>query len=189
MHRTLTLVACVIATLGLTATTAAAAAPNICGPAYKDRMLVIKKHGKRAPGRNICRFGVKLSNGKVVDATVKQKKRYRAQLKQLVRPAPALLAVQAVPPSQAPAGTASASVRAPVGGTLAAIRACETRGQPNPYTTNTGNGFYGSYQFDLPTWQSVGGTGLPSNASPAEQDKRAAILYSQRGSSPWPVCG
>ena len=55
--------------------------------------------------------------------------------------------------------------------------------------TNTGNGFYGAYQFDLQTWQSVGGTGLPSDAPPAEQDARAKALYARRGAQPWPVCG
>lgn len=69
---------------------------------------------------------------------------------------------------------------------LATIRACESG---DDYSTNTGNGFYGAYQFDLSTWYSVGGSGLPSEASPAEQDYRAAKLYRSRGSSPWPVCG
>jgi hypothetical protein len=68
----------------------------------------------------------------------------------------------------------------------AALRACESGGN---YSTNTGNGFYGAYQFDLQTWGSVGGTGLPSDAPPEEQDARAAALYAQRGSQPWPVCG
>ena len=54
---------------------------------------------------------------------------------------------------------------------------------------NTGNGFYGKYQFTQETWQSVGGTGNPAAASEAEQDRRAAQLYAQAGSSPWPVCG
>ena len=35
----------------------------------------------------------------------------------------------------------------------------------------------------------VGGTGNPAAAPEAEQDKRAAMLYAQQGSSPWPVCG
>lgn len=64
------------------------------------------------------------------------------------------------------------------------LRMCEST---NRYDINTGNGYYGAYQFDLPTWRSVGGTGLPSDASPAEQDYRALILYRQRGWSPW-VC-
>jgi hypothetical protein len=68
----------------------------------------------------------------------------------------------------------------------AALRNCESHGN---YATNTGNGFYGAYQFDLQTWRSMGGSGLPSDAPPWEQDARAKALYQTRGSSPWPVCG
>jgi Transglycosylase-like domain len=70
--------------------------------------------------------------------------------------------------------------------TLQAIAACESGGNP---ATDTGNGFYGKYQFTLPTWQAVGGTGNPAHASEAEQDRRATMLYAQAGASPWPVCG
>jgi hypothetical protein len=69
---------------------------------------------------------------------------------------------------------------------LEAIAACESGGDP---TTDTGNGFYGKYQFTLETWAAVGGSGNPAHASEAEQDRRAAILYDQAGPSPWPVCG
>jgi peptidoglycan hydrolase-like protein with peptidoglycan-binding domain len=62
------------------------------------------------------------------------------------------------------------------------LRMCESS---NNYSINTGNGYYGAYQFDLPTWRSVGGSGLPSNASKAEQDMRALMLYHQRGWQPW----
>ena len=64
----------------------------------------------------------------------------------------------------------------------AALRMCESSGN---YAINTGNGYYGAYQFDLPTWQSVGGTGYPHQASPAEQDARALMLYRKRGWQPW----
>jgi hypothetical protein len=70
--------------------------------------------------------------------------------------------------------------------TLEAIAACESGGNPR---TDTGNGFYGKYQFRLDTWSAVGGTGNPAHASEAEQDRRAAILYAREGASPWPVCG
>ena len=70
--------------------------------------------------------------------------------------------------------------------TLQAIAACESGGNP---ATDTGNGFYGKYQFDLATWQAVGGTGNPAQASEAEQDRRATMLYARAGASPWPVCG
>lgn len=72
--------------------------------------------------------------------------------------------------------------------TLAAIRACES-GSSGGYSANTGNGFYGAYQFTLETWRSVGGTVRPDLAPPREQDKRAAALYRREGPSPWPVCG
>jgi len=69
---------------------------------------------------------------------------------------------------------------------LEAIAACESGGNP---ATNTGNGFYGKYQFTQSTWASVGGSGNPAAAPEAEQDRRAAMLYARQGSSPWPVCG
>jgi hypothetical protein len=69
---------------------------------------------------------------------------------------------------------------------LQAIAACESGGNPS---TDTGNGFYGKYQFTQETWQAVGGTGNPAAAPEAEQDRRAAQLYAQAGPSQWPVCG
>jgi soluble lytic murein transglycosylase-like protein len=70
--------------------------------------------------------------------------------------------------------------------TLDAIAACESGGDP---TAVNAAGYYGKYQFDLGTWASVGGSGNPAEVSEAEQDYRAALLYSRAGSSPWPVCG
>ena len=64
------------------------------------------------------------------------------------------------------------------------LRMCEST---NRYDINTGNGYYGAYQFDLPTWRSVGGSGYPNEAAPSEQDYRALVLYRQRGWTPW-VC-
>ncbi|MDQ2825669.1 MAG: transglycosylase family protein [Actinomycetota bacterium] len=73
------------------------------------------------------------------------------------------------------------------GGNLAAIRACESSGN---YGAVSADGLYGgAYQFDSQTWQSVGGSGDPATASPAEQDARAGQLLGQRGASPWPNCG
>ena len=64
----------------------------------------------------------------------------------------------------------------------AAIAQCESGGNPS---TNTGNGYYGMYQFSLPTWQSVGGTGLPSDASAEEQTMRARMLQQRSGWGQW----
>jgi hypothetical protein len=72
-------------------------------------------------------------------------------------------------------------------GTLESIAACESGGDP---TAVDASGTYrGKYQFDMGTWASMGGSGDPAAAPEAEQDYRAAMLYSQSGSSPWPICG
>jgi len=109
------------------------------------------------------------------------------------RPLPAdanVAALNAAPTYQAPSRQVAAkpAVRTAVyadgvGGLLARVRQHESGGN---YAANTGNGYYGAYQFDLRTWSGIGGSGLPSNASPAEQDMRAQLLYNQRGCSPWP---
>lgn len=71
--------------------------------------------------------------------------------------------------------------------TLESIAACESGGDP---TIVSSDGSYrGKYQFSFETWASVGGSGDPAAAPEAEQDYRAALLYAQSGSSPWPVCG
>ena len=71
--------------------------------------------------------------------------------------------------------------------TLSAIASCESGGDP---TAVSADGAYrGKYQFDYGTWASVGGSGDPAAAPEAEQDYRAALLYSSSGSSPWPICG
>lgn len=72
-------------------------------------------------------------------------------------------------------------------GTLEAIAACESGG--NPEAVSPDGTYRGKYQFDQGTWESVGGSGDPAAAPEAEQDYRAALLYSEAGSSPWPVCG
>ena len=80
----------------------------------------------------------------------------------------------------------SASAPAAVSGDDAAIWAaiaqCESGGNPS---INTGNGYYGMYQFSLPTWRSVGGSGLPSDASVEEQTMRARMLQQRSGWGQW----
>jgi hypothetical protein len=71
--------------------------------------------------------------------------------------------------------------------TLESIAACESGG--NPEAVSSEGTYRGKYQFDQGTWESVGGSGDPAAAPEAEQDYRAALLYSESGSSPWPICG
>lgn len=71
--------------------------------------------------------------------------------------------------------------------TLESIASCESGGDPTAISSD--GSYRGKYQFDFGTWESVGGSGDPASASESEQDYRAALLYSQSGSSPWPICG
>ena len=104
--------------------------------------------------------------------------------------AEALNAIAALYEQQAEAAASSSysggSSSGACGGALSCIAACESGGN---YSTNTGNGYYGAYQFSQSTWNAVGGAGVPSDASPEEQDMRAQMLYESQGSSPWPSCG
>jgi len=71
--------------------------------------------------------------------------------------------------------------------TLDAIADCESGGDPE--IVSSSGLYYGKYQFSPDTWESVGGKGLPTEASEAEQDYRAALLYERSGPGQWPVCG
>jgi hypothetical protein len=70
-------------------------------------------------------------------------------------------------------------------GVWAALRLCESGGN---YADNTGNGYYGAYQFSLSTWRGLGLPGLPSQASPAAQDQAAQRLQARSGWGQWPSC-
>jgi uncharacterized protein YabE (DUF348 family) len=66
---------------------------------------------------------------------------------------------------------------------LARLRSCE-----GSYTSNTGNGYYGAYQYDLKTWGNYQGYANASLAPPAVQDQKVWETYQRRGWSPWPSC-
>lgn len=65
-----------------------------------------------------------------------------------------------------------------LGGDFAALRECESGGN---YSINTGNGYYGAYQFALSTWQGLGYEGYPHHAPPEVQDQAARELQALYG--------
>ena len=67
----------------------------------------------------------------------------------------------------------------------ARLRQCESGGR---YATNTGNGFFGAYQFHPRTWRTLGYPGLPHQAPPEVQDEAARRLQARSGWGQWPVC-
>lgn len=107
----------------------------------------------------------------------------RLSAREIHPPPPPPPEVEAEPPS--PFGGPSNSVAATRN--WAALARCESGGDPT--IVSSSGRYHGLYQFDLPTWRSVGGEGLPSQAPPEEQTLRAMALYEKRGSQPWPTCG
>ena len=70
-------------------------------------------------------------------------------------------------------------------GVWAALRHCESNGN---YADDTGNGYYGAYQFSLGTWRGLGLSGLPSQAPSSVQDGAAQRLQARSGWGQWPSC-
>jgi hypothetical protein len=79
-----------------------------------------------------------------------------------------------------------APAAAPVTGDVwAQLRQCESGGR---YDINTGNGYYGAYQFLLSTWNRLGYPGYPHQAPPEVQDEAAQKLQARSGWGQWPAC-
>lgn len=91
---------------------------------------------------------------------------------------PSAVAPAAVPPVPVPA-------TAPSTGVWAELRQCESGGD---YSIDTGNGYYGAYQFSAATWHGLGYSGLPNQAPPAVQDQAAERLQARSGWGQWPEC-
>jgi len=64
---------------------------------------------------------------------------------------------------------------------------CESTHNPKAVNANPSAGLptYGLFQFDIPTWATVGGSGNPMDHTPDEQLMRAKLLYQSRGLEPW----
>jgi uncharacterized protein YabE (DUF348 family) len=65
-------------------------------------------------------------------------------------------------------GTAPRPQSSSLSSWLLALRDCESGGN---YNDDTGNGYYGAYQFSLGTWERLGEAGLPSDAGASVQDQ------------------
>jgi resuscitation-promoting factor RpfC len=104
-------------------------------------------------------------------------------------PAPAPAAAPAVAaPSAAPAAPASAPVQSTSsysggGGFQSCVIAAESGG--NASAVNASSGAGGLYQFLPSTWHALGHSGLPQDASVAEQNQAFAQEYAQSGGSAW----
>ncbi len=158
--------------LATTASPASSKNPKLCDTAAGVRAAVVKKHGKRAPGRNICRFGVQSKfNAKwSKPATVKQKAVYVRALRALNAPPPAFLAKTAALPALAPAGTLSARY-APSG-----LASCIVRHESggNPLATN--GQYHGIAQWSPEAWARHGGRRFAADPHGASYQEQLQVL-------------
>ena len=109
--------------------------------------------------------------------------RYRGRVsRSRVRPAPR----PRVRPAPRPKVARTVRPQAvPTGDVWARLRQCESGGN---YRANTGNGFYGAYQFVPSTWRGLGFPGMPHQAPPEMQDAAAQKLQARSGWGQWPAC-
>jgi hypothetical protein len=106
-------------------------------------------------------------------------------------PAPAPVAVSAAAPAAPSASPASVPSAAPVqqasysgsGGFQSCVIQAESGG--NASAVNASSGAGGLYGFLPSTWQSLGFSGLPENASVAQQNAAFAKEYAQSGTAAW----
>jgi hypothetical protein len=176
------LAASALAAPALTAAPAAAAPPLEREQKTYDRLYDRVRDAGGTPGRHIVDDGI---NGR--DGARPARAREVADAIRTLRRMHAGATATATATAPAAGGAGGSASGGSAGAGLEAIAACESGGEPS--AVSAGGTYRGKYQFDVQTWQSVGGTGDPAAAPEAEQDARAAALAAQRGSSPWPVCG
>ena len=150
---------------------------------YEDLPVVVRTAGK--DGKRTRTYEVTLVDGEVVDKVktsdeVTKKPVTEVRVKGTKeRPAPKA--------AKSSGSTSTKSQgKAPSSGVWAKLAACESGGRPNAVSAS--GTYHGLYQFSVATWRSVGGTGLPSQASAAEQTKRAKMLQARSGWGQWPHC-
>jgi Transglycosylase-like domain len=182
------LVVCATAT-ALLVPAGTAGADVASAPRKSERMkyqrlykAVRREHGRRAPGRNIWKHGVRFKwiskdgdrrHWAIRRPTAREIGKSIIQLRALLG-----RFVQAVPPPQAPAGVMTARYSSPIPNYIVQ---CESNGDWN--AVNRGSGAFGRYQIMPFHWASGICRGL--GRSPAGQTECADRIWRTSGSSAW----
>jgi soluble lytic murein transglycosylase-like protein len=154
---------------------------------------VAAKLGRRAPGRNIVRWGTR--SHAVTDAQVVNS---IGVLERMLAPTPAVTAAagavgsvtQVSDVSPAAAGAGSTPAVASAASTGSPLPACTWQPESggNPSAVNASSGAGGYYQIMPSTWAAYGGSGAPQTASMSEQTAVAQRIYQSQGPSAWSNC-
>ena len=109
----------------------------------------------------------------------------RAALAAIPAPPPAPVSAPVAAPAAVtqPASTSTATYSGASGSYQACVIAAESGG--NASAVNPVSGAGGLYQFLPSTWAALGHSGLPQNASVAEQNQAFQQQYAQSGTSAW----
>ncbi|HXR21550.1 MAG TPA: transglycosylase family protein, partial [Acidimicrobiales bacterium] len=109
-------------------------------------------------------------------------------------PAPPTTPATTTPATTTPATTTPPATTAapaadvhppPAGGLWLELRECESG---DNYQADTGNGYYGAYQFSWATWVDLGYPGRPDQEPYWMQDEAAQRLEAMDGWGQWPSC-
>ena len=168
--------ACALAVPGV------ACADSLTHQANHLRREVVAKLGKRAAGRDIVRWKVVKRGGTTRRATRAELKAYRDTLARMLAPPASALATT----SSATQSAASTTGGSGSGNLPTCTWLPESGGNWNAVNSSSGAG--GRYQIMPSTWAANGGTGLPQNASPAEQTRVAENIMRTQGSGAWANC-
>jgi hypothetical protein len=157
---------------------------------YRElRKQVVKHIGLNAAGRDIVSDGYREQNGDVHKATKAEVVASSDRMEASLSPPAPTPAPTSTKGTATTAGTTSTATTTPTSysGSSASSSTvqCESGGN---YSADTGNGYYGAYQFDQSTWDAYAPSGYqgtnPAAAPPAVQDQAAAnVPYDA-----WPSC-
>ena len=150
---------------------------------------VAGQFGRRAPGRNIVRWGFAPGQGVTDEQVVASISVLARMVAPPPPPRPAAAVAPAasghVPTASAPPVTAS---RAAPGSSP--LPTCTWQGESggNPAAVNPSSGAGGYYQIMPSTWRAYGGAGSPQNAPLGEQTAIAQKIYQSQGPGAWANC-
>lgn len=189
--------------IGLLAVPGIADAQSFAAQASHLRREVTAVLGNNAAGRDIVRWGVVGRHGKTHRPTRAELIRYRDVLARIL----VALARSSSPTSVSSLGSPSAGSSSSTAQTAAVQNPSQAGGASNgsssgamPTCTwlpesggnwnavNPSSGAGGRYQIVPSTWAANGGTGLPQDASPAEQTRVAGNILRSQGASAWSNC-
>lgn len=150
-----------------------------CVKAEKVREQVVKRHGKRAPGRDICKLGIikkpRSERGNDLHPGVREpsweKKRYYLNaLRRLNAPLLTYVGVYAGKPLLPPADTMSAT-RYPTG-----VAGCIVDHESGGYPGAVNGQYHGIAQWSPEAWARMGGLKYASDPLGATYDEQLTVL-------------